>query len=138
MVSSLNRLYLKNKSYNRTDKRGAEIIFHFTNDIGKSGLNFYTQFFMLIDALARQHHHKKRVWKNNPGPFLFADFCKMKATSMAASSHLCALNMQGMPQCPQCRFLHCFAQRRVCVDGACNVFQRRAHFYRLAEGRAEF
>ena len=41
--------------------------------------------------------------------------------------------MQRMPQRTQRRFLHRFAQRRMGVDGAGDVFQSGAHFQALAE-----
>ena len=42
-----------------------------------------------------------------------------------------------MPQRTQRGFLHGFAQGRVSVDGAGDVFQASPHFQRLAEGRGQ-
>ena len=38
------------------------------------------------------------------------------------------LQVQGVTKRPQGRFLHCFTQRRVCVNGAGYILQTGAHF----------
>ena len=48
-----------------------------------------------------------------------------------------ALNMQRMPQRPQRSLLHGLTQRGVRVNRAGHVFQRRARFQRVREGRAQ-
>src|ERR1700729_2389283 len=71
-------------------------------------------------------------------PIKSPDRWQVHALSIYKCQYLAASNMQRVAERRQRRFVKGFAQRRMGVDGECDVFEPRAHLQGQREGAREF